>query len=313
MKKAVSILIMAITAAVLSVCASAENTFTYEVKSDGTAAITGNNAPKDKRDPVLIIPSVIDGYTVTELKTDSFSYSQDIERVEIPSSVTVIGKRAFADCYSLSEIDFSEGLLSIGEDTFRCCTYVTEINIPDSVTFMGDGAFSGCSCINSVDTGDGLTVISDNAFAQCYALSRIKLGENVKEIGDYAFIDCYISEIYIPASLKKVGDDAFDPLSDCVINYSGSKASWKSIDFGSDNYSLKNAEINFFTDAYGNTDKSFKSVNAVALSLYIAAALLVVVLGIVFAVRGGDRTKCPHCRAEREEGAEFCGNCGSKL
>lgn len=315
MRKLISFFSAIIAAAGLSVCTSAESgsPFTYEVKSDGTAIITGSEYTEGIRYGDVIIPSEIDGYTVTELGSECFSYALGIESVEIPPSVTLIGERAFADCYGISEVTFSEGLLTIGECAFVNCSYITEISIPDSVTAIKDDAFRGCSYLNRVTIGDGLTVINEEVFSDCYILSKVKLGENVKEIESYAFSNCCIKEIYIPAALEKVGYSAVGTDYECVVNYSGSKADWKTIDFKPGNSRLKESEIRFFTDANGRTNEKAEAATVAALFLYIAAALLVVILGIVFAVRGGDKSKCPYCRSDREDGAKFCGNCGSKF
>ena len=57
--------------------------------------------------------------------------------VNIPHSVTEIGRGAFADCSSLESINIPDLLTVIGNNTFGCCSSLESINIPHSVTDIG--------------------------------------------------------------------------------------------------------------------------------------------------------------------------------
>ena len=102
----------------------------------------------------------------------------------IPSSVTIIGKKAFSASMYLNHVIFNPGLVNICE-----------------------GAFSGCWYLQSLDLPEGLKHIQANAFRTTMELSVIKLPSTLLSIGDYAFegyegnaddvedVYCYAKEI----------------------------------------------------------------------------------------------------------------------
>ena len=75
---------------------------------------------------------------------EAFSGCSALTKIEIPETVTHIGKYAFRDCYDLEELTLNEGLLSIGERAFEDCVALTEVFIPESVTVIEASAFAGC-------------------------------------------------------------------------------------------------------------------------------------------------------------------------
>ena len=89
-------------------------TYTYQV-INGDAVITGVSS-KDDFTGAQIIPSELDGYTVTSIK-----YS------------------AFLDCTGLTSIIVPDSVTSIGDSAFAGCTNLTNITIPDSVNNIGIG------------------------------------------------------------------------------------------------------------------------------------------------------------------------------
>ena len=103
-----------------------EAEFTYEVKSN-EAIITGYNGEKSS----VVIPSVIDGYTVTAIADDAFK-STKITSVSIPSTVKSIGWFAFADCISLTAAVLPDSVESIGYEAFSGCKSLTVYASADS-------------------------------------------------------------------------------------------------------------------------------------------------------------------------------------
>lgn len=70
--------------------------------------------------------------------------------VTIPSSVTSIGMKAFADCTGLTAVTIPDSVTYIGMDAFCGCTGLTAVTIPDSVTFIGALAFYGCNDLKDI-------------------------------------------------------------------------------------------------------------------------------------------------------------------
>ena len=88
---------------------------------------------------------------------DSLTYIGDdalVENIlaqsEIPSTVTHIGKWAFAYCRTLDGgLVIPEGIDTIGDNTFYRCQ-LTSVSIPASVVSIGEEAFYGCEDLQSI-------------------------------------------------------------------------------------------------------------------------------------------------------------------
>ena len=59
------------------------NNFSYQLNENGTASITDYYGNETN----LIIPSTLDGHTVTSIGYNAFSYCKSIESITIPDSV----------------------------------------------------------------------------------------------------------------------------------------------------------------------------------------------------------------------------------
>lgn len=75
---------------------------------------------------------------------EAFSWRSSPTSINIPDSVTSIGKSAFSWCSSLTCINIPDSVTSIGDSAFALCSSLTCINIPDSITSIGKLAFAGC-------------------------------------------------------------------------------------------------------------------------------------------------------------------------
>jgi len=139
---------------------------------------------------------------------------QDVVRVRVHPSVTVIPERAFEERSKLEEIELCEGLLEIGEKAFRYCKALKHINIPSTVTRIGSFAFSGGwgrrSALKRISIPSSVRVIGDNAFDYCSKLEDVELCEGLLEIGSHAFMYCSaLKSIRIPSTVTIIHKWAF--------------------------------------------------------------------------------------------------------
>lgn len=311
MKKISAFLILAVSMIVLSlsVSAASKEDFLYAVKEDGTAIITEFVGYEE----ILVIPSEIDGYAVSEIGAYCFEYESALRTVEIPASVQIISEKAFSSCYELETVTLSEGLKEIGSFAFSDCSYLCEIIIPNSVTKLGEGVFMNCSNLNKAVIGNGVTDISNYAFSDCYVLHEVEMGNNVRVIGQSAFKDTGISTIYIPVSVSNIHANAFDDTNIMNVYYGGTEAQWDNIDVSYGNSDLTSVKIRYLVNADGKTDPAVlrKTVGVVVIYAGVVAAIIVVVIVVVSRTRKKD--ECPYCNSHIDEDSEYCGNCGSKL
>ncbi|MEG1529971.1 MAG: leucine-rich repeat domain-containing protein, partial [Clostridia bacterium] len=96
------------------------------------------------------VPTSIEGKAVVSIGA-IFAGNTTIKSVQIPSSVTSIGERAFSGCSSLISVTIPSSVTSIGEMAFSGCRSLTSVTIPSSVTSIGYEAFSGCSRLTKIN------------------------------------------------------------------------------------------------------------------------------------------------------------------
>ena len=211
----------------------------YELSKDKKFyLVTGLKSRFNKKN--VIIPASYNNLPVIGISDCAFSDCISLESIEIPNSVTSIGKMAFVGCTSLESIEIPNSVTSIGESAFFGCTSLESIEIPNSVTSIGDSAFRACRSLVSITipfvgaTLDGtinthfnyifgqvpsslkeVTVtggmsIGDSAFSGFTSLESIKIPNSVTSIGESAFKGCRnLVSIKIPNSVTSIGDSAF--------------------------------------------------------------------------------------------------------
>lgn len=135
----------------------------------------------------LVIPE-----GVTEIEPRVFSCC-DIESVEFPDSLRIIGEGAFSHCDKLKSIKFGNGIEKIGSQNddeggfFAYCTELEEIEFPPSLKYLGQNAFYGCKNLRRVRFNDGIMVIDKDAFNYCTNLKEVTLPYSLQEIGWHNF------------------------------------------------------------------------------------------------------------------------------
>ena len=128
----------------------------------------------------------------------------NIEKIELPSTVTEIGEYAF------------NGGSTLGYNFEN----LKEISIPDSVTTIGSWAFAYCDSLKDITIPNNVTNIGTDAFRMCTGLTKITIPNSVTTIGRYAFRDCTgLTDVKIPNGVTNIGTDAFRNVAH--ITYAG--------------------------------------------------------------------------------------------
>ena len=208
---------------------------------------------------------------VTSIGVGTFLYCDSLTEVTIPKSVETIGISAFAGCSSLTKVTIPEGVTSIGDTAFAGCSGLTEVTIPKSVESIGKQAFDDCDALTTVYyggsktdwgkisigsdndpltkaniicaiqesngfaytvTGDEATITGYTGSARSLAIPSELGGKPVTAIADKAFYGYGTPNIYIPKTIKAIGEDAFRNTSGSDVRficYEGTENEWANI------------------------------------------------------------------------------------
>ena len=111
-------------------------------------------------DEELIIPSEINGVSVTQIAASGFQDCAS-KKIVIPDSVTYIEREAFLSC-GAEYVELPQNLGSIPYKCFMSAN-LKEINIPDSVTSIDDEAFAAYK-LRKITIGRGLKTTYASSF-----------------------------------------------------------------------------------------------------------------------------------------------------
>lgn len=164
-----------------------------------------------------------------------FAGLKSISVVDIPASVTSIGKGAFAFS-SVTELTGGEGVEKIGEYCYYKTESFGEFVLPEKVTDISpytfaysginsfvatdnlesilESAFEGCQNLESVDLKNNVMIIDNNTFSGCGSLKNIVVPDSVKNVGNGAFADCGALEtVYMSANVSFIPTECFSNAS----------------------------------------------------------------------------------------------------
>ncbi len=120
-----------------------EDEFEALYSSDGTKLLKGPNivSYKIKQGTKVICDRA---FFINE------TYSNLIESITIPNSVTTIGVDAFKNCSRLTSVTIPNSVMTICDGAFSECRGLTSVTIGNSVTSIGDWAFYSCKGLTSL-------------------------------------------------------------------------------------------------------------------------------------------------------------------
>ena len=190
-------------------------------ESDKTAEIVASAA---KYTGNIVIPSIIDEYSITRIADRAFSKCTSLSSIEVPNSVTSIGSCAFEGCTNLKQVHISDiaawcnidfcdnhsNPLFYAHNLYLNRKSVKDLIIPLGVTEIKDYAFYSFTGLTSIEIPNCVTRIGDYAFYDCTGVIDITIPNGVKAIGNDAFKACSnIETLYISSTIESIGEHAF--------------------------------------------------------------------------------------------------------
>ena len=121
----------------------------------------------------------------------------------IPSTVTLVGEKAFVMCMGL-----------------------TEVTIPGSVKELSRHAFFACTALKTVHLQEGLEIIGKESFANCSALSgSLTIPASVKKVDSSPFMGTELSEVWFLGDMPEISLYAFSANA-LTVYYPAGNATW---------------------------------------------------------------------------------------
>lgn len=105
--------------------------------------------------------------------------------LELPSTITSIGKEAFNLCRKLEKVVIN---CNLAEGLFKNCKSLNDVTFGENITSIPTSTFFGCSGLETVSFTDSITSIGGSAFREC-GLKQLVLPSTITSVGDYAFSD----------------------------------------------------------------------------------------------------------------------------
>ena len=181
----------------------------------------------------IVIPSTIDGRTVTVIDDQAFGFQDLSGTLTLPNNLITIGVNAFSDNNfsgtlvipnSVKIIDhgafysnnFSgtlvlpNGLTTIGEEAFFDNNLSGDLNIPNSVTTIGNRAFVSNSGFNNVTVPNSVANFGYNALGSADDNDTIDtLSIDISTIRSDDFYNMGISSLTLGSHVVNILDNAF--------------------------------------------------------------------------------------------------------
>lgn len=193
---------------------------TFIIEDDNYVVKDGVLFNKDLTTLVALLGSIEGAYkvpdTVTEIAGGAFEGS-GITAIDIPSSVTKIGDRAFCGCENLTTIKIPNSVVSLGESAFLACVNLQSVELSNSLISIGKYAFQVCPKLTSISIPNSVTLIGSSSFNGCNELSTVTLGNSIATIEGGVFFGCEkIEKVYAPSLESWMGitfaDETANPL-----------------------------------------------------------------------------------------------------
>ena len=172
--------------------------------------------------------------SVQEISTSAFHNCFQLNYIYLPSTITTLSARCFANC-SISSIELDESssiyigdeafantniysfkitpLRTFGSSVFAHCG-LSSVEFSDSVESISSGLFA-YSRLTEISIPSSISIIGSSAFSHCTDLNRVdfsnaRTNSGLTTISDNAFEYCtHLSSITLPSTLNEIGEKAF--------------------------------------------------------------------------------------------------------
>lgn len=191
-------------------------------------------------DPGNTVYSAQDGALFSKEKATLYCVPQGKSSFTIPAGVTTIENYAFSSCTKLTDISIPSGVTEIGSNAFTGCSGLTKLVIPNGVT-SSYFIFYNCTALTEV-TLPGTAYHYGSISGP--SLTTVRISEGAKELsGTFSGVTT-LTDVYLPASLTRIGQNSFANCSNLKnIYFAGTQAQWDALTIADGNQELSLATV----------------------------------------------------------------------
>ena len=219
--------------------------------TDGSGSITGYNSGITLP-AKLVIPSKIGSEGITKIGDNVFSGCTTLKELELPDTLTEIGRSAFKDCpietlvincnitlsiirllheesviNNLINLIIGEGIKEIGSHTsggwtmhlFDQRNKLKKVKLPESLVVIGEEAFWHCGELIEINFPSNLERIKESAFSHCIKLAAVDLSscKKLTHIELAAFSNCTsLLQVKLSESITSIDMAAFEKCENLI-------------------------------------------------------------------------------------------------
>ena len=232
---------------------------------------------------------------VTKIKHNAFCVDDDNRgkfsdeadnkmAIEIPSSVTKIGKQAFCNRVKVTGLNIHGNVdgLEISSEAFKRCEHLNAINLDNAkITSLGTGVFGDCRSMTNEFVKSVLENYAANANGEIKKIpAYLFFGCNGQVGSDGNKTVCSFTDLDIPAQFTEIGDGAFASTGDAEIKLKtitvNSEKAPKCLQGETDEYAtIKNKRVfdgldpNMTTVIFENAAKGWKETEKTGFLTYM--------------------------------------------
>lgn len=164
-------------------------------------------------------------YNVTQVADYAFDGMTDVTAVDLPMSVTNIGKYAFRNT-GISKLTVngqSESYENIGKIGTGAFASIKSLDTPvfsSKVTAVSDSCFYEAGKITTINFPDYVTTVGSESFGKCTSLKTIEIPATIKSVGVRTFGDCNaLTDVYCGStSPLPIEDDTFGDVAEITLH-----------------------------------------------------------------------------------------------
>lgn len=109
--------------------------------------------PENKKDEEFTVPEGI-----TTLNNSQFAFCNNLKKINLPSTLKIVGDYAFLSANQIKEITIPEGVEKVGYCAFFKCAALESISLPSTLKNIDQTSFVGCNKLKSLSGYDSTPV-----------------------------------------------------------------------------------------------------------------------------------------------------------